>query len=337
VQHFLASDYTTQLTKVKQKEESKGHIVANTPHEIWQFDILDLSRYARKNNNIKYLLACVDVYTRRAYVEAMPQKNAESVKTAFTTILDRANAQPQSLLSDQDGAFLGGTFGELLTQKKIILNTNALRDHHVMGIIDNFAFRIKNILTKGFLNSKNVEWIGKIQQIVDQYNSDENTALGGMSPNDADKNELPPEEKAPQGKPESPEDKKQRELRNEVRMTPYQQVLNMNLDKQKSNNQMNSLTPGDKVRVSTQGRSALQKGTDPKWSDEVFEVVRAKGDTVVLNNNQAYKRSALLRVPTETETTGANATDKEKAETLSLTQKLKQKLEKRKQQIKAKN
>ena len=95
-------------------------------------------------------------------------------------------------------------------------------------------------------------------------------------------------------------------------MTPYQQVLNMNLDKQKSNNQMNSLTPGDKVRVSTQGRSALQKGTDPKWSDEVFEVVRAKGDTVVLNNNQAYKRSALLRVPMETETTGANPIDKEK-------------------------
>jgi hypothetical protein len=163
VQHFLASDYTTQLTKVKQKEESKGHIVANTPHEIWQFDILDLSRYARKNNNIKYLLACVDVYTRRAYVEAMPQKSADSVKTAFTTILERANAQPKSLLSDQDGAFLGGTFGELLTQKKIILNTNALRDHHVMGIIDNFAFRIKNILTKGFLNSKNVEWTGKNQ------------------------------------------------------------------------------------------------------------------------------------------------------------------------------
>ena len=96
VQHFLASDYTTQLTKVKQKEEAKGHIVANTPNEIWQFDILDLSRYARKNNNIRYILACVDVFTRRAYVEAMPQKNAESVKTAFTTILERANAQPKS-------------------------------------------------------------------------------------------------------------------------------------------------------------------------------------------------------------------------------------------------
>ena len=73
-----------------------------------------------------------------------------------------------------------------------------------MGIIDNFAFKIKNILTKGFLNSKNVEWVGKIQQIVDQYNSDENSALGGIAPNDADKQELPPEEKAPQGKPESP-------------------------------------------------------------------------------------------------------------------------------------
>jgi hypothetical protein len=197
VQKFLSQDYTTQLTQSKQKEEAKGHIVATSPNEIWQFDILDLSRYARKNNGVKYILACVDVFTRKAYVEPMKQKSADNVKEAFEAILGRAGTKPQSLLSDQDGAFLGGTFGQLLNEKAIILNTNALRDHHVMGIIDNFAFRIKNILTKGFLNDKNVEWLGKIQEIVDNYNKDGTAGLGGIAPNDAHKEDLPPEEKAP--------------------------------------------------------------------------------------------------------------------------------------------
>ena len=90
VQQFLNQDYTTQLTQTQHKEEAKGHIVATTPNELCQFDILDLSRYAKKNNNIRYLLACVDVFTRKAYVEPMEKKDANNVKTAFEDILKRA-------------------------------------------------------------------------------------------------------------------------------------------------------------------------------------------------------------------------------------------------------
>jgi len=118
VTQFLKQDYTTQLTQTKQKNEAKGHIVATDPNELWQFDILDLSRYAKKNKGIRYILACVDVFTRKAYVEPMMQKDANNCKTAFETILNRAHAQPRSLISDQDGAFLGGVFSELLDQKR---------------------------------------------------------------------------------------------------------------------------------------------------------------------------------------------------------------------------
>ena len=80
----------------------------------------------------------------------MLKKDAINVKDAFETIVKRAHVQPHSLLSDQDGAFLGGEFGEYIKSKHIILNTNALEDHHALGIIDNFDFGIKNIFTKGF-------------------------------------------------------------------------------------------------------------------------------------------------------------------------------------------
>ena len=110
VTSFLKQDYTTQLTQTKHKQEAKGHIVATTPNELWQFDILDLSRYSRRNNGFRYLLACVDVFTRKAYLEEMLKKDALNVKDAFETIVQRAHVQPHSLLSDQDGAFLGGEF-----------------------------------------------------------------------------------------------------------------------------------------------------------------------------------------------------------------------------------
>ena len=231
VKAFLNQDYTTQLTQAKQNQEAKGHIVATSPNELWQFDILDLSRYAKRNDNTRYILACVDVFTRKAYVEPMKLKSSENVETAFKAILGRAHAKPQSLLNDQDSAFLNGSFKDYIAKENIYLSTNALRDHRALGIIDNFAYRIKNILTKGFLNERNVKWLDKIQGIVDQYNNDSNAGIGGFKPNDAGKETLPAEETAPTNKPEGSKDKKQRMLRNEVRMSPYQQVLNMNLER----------------------------------------------------------------------------------------------------------
>ena len=66
------------------------------------------------------------------------------------------------------------------------------------------------------------------------------------------------------------------------------------------------------------GRSALQKGTDPKWSDEVFQVTNVKGNTITLSNEKAYSRNDLLKVPAGSQNvTNKNAIDKAKAELMN--------------------
>jgi hypothetical protein len=81
------------------------------------------------------------------------------------------------------------------------------------------------------------------------------------------------------------------------------------------------------------GKSALQKGTDPKWSDEVFTVKGVKGNTISLSNDQVYKRNDLLKVPEGTDTTGKNAIDKEKEALATLKNKLKKKAQSKKATI----
>ena len=75
VKKFIAGDYSAQLTKTQNKE-TDGHIVAFVPNELWQFDIIDMRRYEKKNDGYKYMFCCIDVFTRKAYVEPMKQKDA---------------------------------------------------------------------------------------------------------------------------------------------------------------------------------------------------------------------------------------------------------------------
>ena len=268
IKHYFDTDTTSQLTKVQKKQKPTGHTVAFHVNELWQMDIFDLSRYQYFNDYNRYLLVAIDVFSRKAFVAPMKEKTPHGVQQAFDKLIQ--NVKPRSILSDHDSSFLSKDFTEHLNKLQIPLNVNAISDHHALGIIDNFAKRIKTILTAMFLKNKHTKWIHEINRIVSQYNTMSNGGLEGLSPNEASKDEN------------------------------KEKILNLNIDKNQFNNTVSDLTIGDKVRKNVLFQDVHSKGTDPRWSDEVFTVKAIYGNSILLNNNIKYKRDKLLKVPPDT-------------------------------------
>ena len=68
VRDFVARQVDNQLLKVNPEfKKHQGHITSFIPNEVWQIDLFDLSKYNTTNNSYKWIFACVDVFTRRAY------------------------------------------------------------------------------------------------------------------------------------------------------------------------------------------------------------------------------------------------------------------------------
>ena len=92
------------------------------------------------------------MFTRKAYGVAMKTKDSTSSREAISKIINASN-KPRSILIDNDAGFLssdgrvGETFSTYLDKQGSALQTNALKDHAVMGIIDNFALRLATILS----------------------------------------------------------------------------------------------------------------------------------------------------------------------------------------------
>ena len=268
IKHYFDTDTTSQLTKVQKKQKPTGHTVAFHLNELWQMDIFDLSRYQYFNDYNRYLLVAIDVFSRKAFVAPMKEKTPHDVIQAFDKLIQ--HVKPRSILSDHDGSFLSKDFTEHFDKLQIPLNVNAISDHHALGIIDNFAKRIKTILTAMFLKNKNTKWIHEINRIVSQYNTMSNGALEGLSPNEACRDEN------------------------------KEKILNLNINKNQFNNTVSDLAIGDKVRKNVLFQDEHSKGTDPRWSDEVFTVKGIFGNSILLNNNIKYKRDKLLKVPPDT-------------------------------------
>jgi hypothetical protein len=185
--------------------------------------------------------------------------------------------QPRSIISDNDAAFQTLIFQKLLELKEIAINYNALHDHHVLGIIDNFARRLKTILTTTFLKEGNTQWLDRLQRILDIYNQSQHSGINDIAPDDASK---------PKNKEE---------------------ILKLNMDKQLHNKTVSDLELGDKVRKTMlKGGHEIIKGTDPRWTDEVFMVKQIHGNTVILNDDSKMKRTDLLKVPSTTKSSVPN-------------------------------
>ena len=77
---------------------------------------------------------------------------------------------------------------------------------------------------------------------------------------------------------------------------------------------------GDKVRKVVI-KSGIVKGTDPRWSDEVWVVVSIKGSTITLNDDSVMKRTDLLKVPASSTYEGGNVVSEQKKANAKETQK----------------
>ena len=272
---FLDKQLEYQLTKVQNLKSGTGHIIALNVDELWQMDTFDLSKYATNNDNYKYIFAVVDVFSRKAWIVPMKKQDKNETTEALQEIItSNNNRAPRVVMGDHASVYNSDVFQELLNNKNISLELNVLNDHNALGIIDNFAKRLKTALTKYYIRFKTKDWITIIHLIVNNYNESENTSLDYLTPNEA---------RLPKNK---------------------MKIEQLNLIKEEDNKDDTDLQINNKVRTKITG--IFKKGTDPGWSDEFYIVEHVNKNTITLSNGKKYKRENLLRIPDDTPETGRN-------------------------------
>ena len=110
----------------------------------------------------------------------------------------------------------------------------------------------------------------KLQQVVNTYNDSPHSSLGGLTPNEAQHEKY------------------------------HDMLFELNIEKQTHNRTVSDLQPGDMVRILD--THIFKKGTEPKFSEETYKVVKAQGGTITIDENGhevKYKRDKLLKVPSD--------------------------------------
>lgn len=208
-------------------------------NDLWQMDLMEMIPYARINKGYKYILNCIDVFSR--YVRAYPlkSKNGEEVSMAIKTMLK--NAKPRYIQTDLGKEFYNKHVKNVFDKFKIKHYT--VNSQFKAAHVERFNRTLREKLSRWFTHNGNKIWYQVLQQLVDTYNKSKHRGIFHMRPIDiTNKNEHELWER------QQPTTTTTTQSRDTIPLLQY-------------------------VRISRITNSPFIKNFDQNWSEEVFQVV----------------------------------------------------------------
>ena len=151
--------------------------------DTWSLDILDLKDYGPKNNRgYRYVLVIIDNFSKYGWTLTLKNKNAQTVKDSFETILINSKRKPNLIESDRGKEFNKIFFQDLLNKNNIKLYS---RDSSYGAVFaERFNLTIRNLLKKIVFEQGDAKWIDVLPTITKQYNNRIHSSTK-LSPKDA--------------------------------------------------------------------------------------------------------------------------------------------------------
>ena len=261
VKEFVQKQEATQLFKRQKKIKHYFPIVSKHKYEIMQTDIIDISDIASANEKYNYLLVCIDIVSRLAYVVPMKNKESRTVNEAIEEIIELT--APITIQCDNGKEFDNHSFKKMMKERGIDIQFIDVGDHKRLGIVDRFVRTLREKINKYMAMFNTTKYIDVLPKIISNYNSSYHSGIKKV-PNDVE---------------EDDED--------------VIKVTNRKYNKAKLEEIKFNI--GDSVRYIL-NRKQFEKGTLAKWSKTVHKIISNTEHTYTLDNGKLFKYYEIQKV-----------------------------------------
>src|SRR6267154_1536512 len=140
---WLMGEKSYTLNKQSKTKFRRRRTISRGINELWQADLVDMSLLSSENDSYRYLLTCIDVFSKYARVEPLKNKTGSALTVAFTKMLE--NQQCKLLQTDKGTEFLNGTFQKLLKDRNIRHYTSE-KDDVKAAVVERFKRTLKGVM-----------------------------------------------------------------------------------------------------------------------------------------------------------------------------------------------
>lgn len=150
-----------------------------------QADLVEMIPYAKSNNNNKYILTVINIFSKKAFARALKRKTAAEVTRAMKSILGSIKYRIKNLHVDRGKEFYNSEMKNMLLDKNIHLYSTYTTNK--AAIIERFNRTLKGKMWKMFSFRGTSKWIDILPNIIIEYNNTKHRTIQ-MKPNQVNKN-----------------------------------------------------------------------------------------------------------------------------------------------------
>ena len=229
--------YTRHRPLIKKFPRNK--VITRGIDDLWQIDLADMQNLVKYNDGYRYLVTCIDVFSKYAWAIPIKNKLANTVLEAFKKIIDTSKRKPNNLQSDEGTEFLNHKFKDYLDE--INVGHYFVNSELKASVVERFNRTIKEKIYRYFTYRNTYNYISIINKLMHSYNNSFHRSIK-TTPSKVTK-------------------------QNETKIHALLYGDNENT------NPVFNFNTGDQVRI-TKYKHIFEKGYIPKWTEEIFIVKR---------------------------------------------------------------
>ena len=158
-----------------------------------QMDLVDMSKYERENENHRWILTAIDVFSRYFFAIPLQRKHKHFTLVAVKRVLDqyeeRFGKLPDLVQFDDGGEFRNRRVLPFLKDKGITYFSTRLTSKKA-SVVERANRTLKTRMWKFFDHEGSKEWIYVLDDLVEGINTSVNRSIG-MAPNQVDEKTSP--------------------------------------------------------------------------------------------------------------------------------------------------
>ena len=177
-QQFLRAQDAYTLFKPVRWKFPRRKTLSRGLHHQHQMDIVDLQNLKTYNDNHKYLLTIIDVFSRQAWAYCLKSKTGQEVAAVLEQHY-RHHPTPRFLQTDSGKEFYNAQVGELL--RKLNIHHFSVYSEPKASLVERFHRTILARLHRYFSKNNTYRYLEALPQLLHAYNNATHRSIG-MAP-----------------------------------------------------------------------------------------------------------------------------------------------------------
>lgn len=256
IKQWLSDQDAYSLQKPYRSKFRRRRVIVSAIDSQWDVDLADVSNISKYNDDIRFLLIAIDIFSR--YLWVVPLRNKMGVEiVAGMKFIFAGGRKPWTMRTDKGREFNNKTFEAFITEMgvKHFVTQNETKANYAERVIRT----VKDIMYRYFTANKTYRYLENLNELVANYNTRPHRSLGDVAPAEVTST-------------------------NEAEIWSHLYANDDDDDGRVAIAPKFTIDIGDQVRIASVKRT-FQRTYDEKWTREVFVV----GDRKLIGQILIYK------------------------------------------------